>query len=93
MNLCDELTRLPDDWGYVAVDGHKRPYQQSWQDNPLNKDALLAELDSGRARAIGVCCGMPSGGLLFLDHDGKSASTLLPSGDAPCHRCRGQWAG
>lgn len=83
MNLIDELARLPDDWGYVAVDGKKRPYQEEWQNNPLSKDALTAELESGRARAIGVCCGVNSGGLLFLDHDGKSASTLLTDWGCP----------
>jgi hypothetical protein len=82
---------LPDDWGYVGVDGQKRPYQPAWQDNPLNKDALLAELNSGRARAIGVCCGVPSGGLLFLDHDGKSASTLLSDWGLPLSSLPRSW--
>ena len=91
MNLHDELTRLPDDWGYVAVDGQKRPYQPAWQENPLTKDALLAELSSGRARAIGVCCGAPSGGLLFLDHDGKSASTLLAEWGLPLSSLPRSW--
>jgi len=91
MNLRDELSRLPDDWGYVAVDGQKRPYQPAWQDNPLNKNALLAELSGGRARAIGVCCGVPSGGLLFLDHDGKSASTLLAEWDLPLSSLPRSW--
>ncbi len=91
MNLHDELTRLPDDWGYVAVDGQKRPYQPAWQKNPLTKDALLAELRSGRARAIGVCCGVPSGGLLFLDHDGKSASTILREWGCPMSALPKSW--
>ena len=91
MSLSDELARLPDDWGYVAVDGQKRPYQSAWQENPLTKDALLAELSSGRARAIGVCCGVPSGGLLFLDHDGKSASTLLADWGLPLSSLPRSW--
>jgi hypothetical protein len=91
VNLHDELTRLPDDWGYVAVDGQKRPYQPAWQKNPLTKDALLAELRSGRARAIGVCCGVPSGGLLFLDHDGKSASTILREWGCPMSALPKSW--
>jgi len=77
MTILDDLARLPDGWGFVAVDGEKRPYQKAWQDNPLTKAKLAKELKAGRARAIGVCCGVPSGGLLFLDHDGKSASTIL----------------
>jgi len=91
VSLSDELARLPDDWGYVAVDGQKRPYQSAWQENPLTKDALLAELSSGRARVIGVCCGVPSGGLLFLDHDGKSASTLLADWGLPLSSLPRSW--
>ena len=91
MNLIQELSRLPDDWGFVAVDGKKRPYQDGWQNNPLTKEALTAELESGRARAIGVCCGVHSGGLLFLDHDGKSASTLLADWGCPLSSLPRSW--
>ena len=91
MTIHDELARLPDGWGFVAVDGEKRPYQKAWQDNPLTKDALTAELRSGHARAIGVCCGVPSGGLLFLDHDGKSASTILREWGCPMSSLPRSW--
>ena len=91
MTIHDELARLPDGWGFVAVDGEKRPYQKAWQDNPLTKDALTAELRSGHARAIGVCCGVPSGGLLFLDHDGKSASTILRDWGCPMSSLPRSW--
>jgi predicted P-loop ATPase len=91
VNLRDELTRLPDDWGYVAVDGHKRAYQDDWPTKPLTKDQLTAELRSGRAKAVGVLCGTPSGGLLFLDHDGKSASTLLSDWGLPLSSLPRSW--
>jgi predicted P-loop ATPase len=91
MSLIQELARLPDEWGYVAVDGEKRPYQTAWQKNPLGKPALEAELRDGRARAIGVCCGVPSGGLLFLDHDGKSASTILREWGCPMSSLPKSW--
>jgi predicted P-loop ATPase len=91
MNIYDELTRLPHTWGYVAVDGKKRPYQTEWQKNPLTKSALETELRSGNARAIGVCCGTPSGGLLFLDHDGKSASTILRDWGCPMSSLPKSW--
>jgi hypothetical protein len=58
VNLYDELARLPDDWGFVAVDGHKRAYQDDWPTKPLTKDQLTAELRSGRAKAVGVLCGV-----------------------------------
>jgi hypothetical protein len=75
--LLDQLQELPASWGLVAVDGSKRPYQASWQSNPLTKDEAAAEVAAGRAKAIGVIAGPVSGGLLFLDHDGKSATEQL----------------
>ena len=91
MSLQTELDRLPDGWGYVAVDDKKRPYQQEWQKHPLTKAALAAELRNGHARAIGVCCGVPSGGLLFLDHDGKSASIILRDWGCPMSSLPRSW--
>jgi predicted P-loop ATPase len=91
MTLSKELARLPDGWGYVAVDGQKRPYQTKWQERPLDKAGLKAELDAGHAKAIGVCCGVPSGGLLFLDHDGRSASTILRDWGCPMSSLPRSW--
>jgi predicted P-loop ATPase len=91
MSLTQELARLPDAWAYVAVDGHKRPYQTKWQERPLDKPGLQAELDAGRAKAIGVCCGVLSGGLLFLDHDGRSASTILRDWGCPMSSLPRSW--
>jgi len=75
--LLDQLQELPLSWGLVAVDGNKRPYQPNWQSQPLTKEQAAAEVTAGRAKAIGVIAGPPSGGLLFLDHDGISASAQL----------------
>jgi predicted P-loop ATPase len=91
MTILDELARLPDGWGFVAVDGEKRPYQTKWQERALTKAKLAKELKAGRARAIGVCCGVPSGGLLFLDHDGKSASTILREWGCPMSSLPRSW--
>ena len=76
MSLIDQLQALPDGWPLVAVDGRKRPYQQTWQANPLTKDQVAAEIRAGRAKAVGVIAGPPSG-LLFVDHDGISATQKL----------------
>lgn len=75
--LLEQLQELPASWGLVAVDGNKRPYQQNWQANPLTKQQAEAEVRAGRAKAIGVIAGPTSDGLLFLDHDGISASEQL----------------
>lgn len=75
-SLLDQLQALPDDWPLVAVDGRKRPYQKAWEDNPLTKAQVAAEITAGRALAVGVIAGPPSG-LLFVDHDGISATSKL----------------
>jgi hypothetical protein len=76
-SLLEQLQELPDSWGLVAVDGDKRPYQQRWQSRPLSKAQAAAEVNADRAAAIGVIAGPASGGLLFVDHDGISATTEL----------------
>ena len=74
--LLEQLHQLPDDWPLVAVDGRKRPYQDAWQEHPLIKAEVAAEIRAGRAKAVGVLAGPPSG-LLFVDHDGISATKKL----------------
>jgi predicted P-loop ATPase len=75
--LLDQLQELPDSWGLVVCDAKKRPYQTAWQSHPLTKSQAAAEINAGRAKAIGVIAGETSGGLLFLDHDGISATAEL----------------
>lgn len=75
----DQLQAIPDTWALVAVGNDKRPYQPEWQKHPLTKPQIEAELSAGRAVAVGVLAGPPSGGLLFVDHDGLGASEVLQS--------------
>jgi predicted P-loop ATPase len=75
-HLLQQLQALPDDWPLVAVDGHKRAYQKAWQANPLTKEQVAAEIQAGRALAVGVIAGPPCG-ILFVDHDGISATAEL----------------
>jgi len=75
--LIDQLTDIPDSWALVAVGNDKRPYQPEWQKHPLTKRQVETELHAGRAVAVGVLAGPPSGGLLFVDHDGLGASEVL----------------
>jgi len=77
--IVDQLSSIPDTWALVAVGNDKRPYQPEWQKNPLTKRQLEAELAAGRAVAVGILAGAPSGGLLFVDHDGLGASEVLQS--------------
>lgn len=89
--LLQQLAALPRHWSYVAVDGQKRPYMDGWQKNHISRAELGKEIKANRARAIGVCCGTPSGGLLFLDHDGKSASQMLESWGMPVSSLPPSW--
>lgn len=91
-SLLDQLSLLPDDWGYVAVGYGKRPYQPEWQKNPLIKEQLTAEINAGRAVAIGVIAGPQSGGLLFVDHDGISAGEILDKLGVPLRDLPKSWA-
>jgi predicted P-loop ATPase len=91
-HLLDQLHALPDDWGLVAVAHNKRPYQLEWQKNPLTKAQVADEITAGRAKAVGVIAGPASGGLLFVDHDGISASEVLESIGAPLRDLPKSWA-
>jgi hypothetical protein len=82
-DLLEQLQALPDDWALVAVGNNKRPYQPEWQHNPLTKKQVAAEIRAGRAKAVGVLAGPASGGLLFVDHDGISATEVLENLGAP----------
>jgi predicted P-loop ATPase len=90
--LLAHLEQLPDHWGLVAVGNDKRPYQPEWQKHPLDKQQLTAEIQSGRAVAIGVVAGPQSGGLLFVDHDGLGASQVLEQIGAPLRDLPKSWA-
>ena len=90
--IVDQLSSIPDSWALVAVGNDKRPYQPEWQKNPLGKRQVQAELVSGRAVAVGVLAGPPSGGLLFVDHDGLGASEVLQSLGTSLRELPKSWA-
>ena len=54
MDIKEQITRLPAEWGLVAVNGNKQPYQKDWQKNPILPIDLFDEIEAGRAKAIGV---------------------------------------
>lgn len=90
--LLDQLASLPPEWALVAVGNDKRPYQPEWQKNPITREDLAAEIQAGRAVAIGVIAGPQSGGLLFVDHDGLGASEILEQIGAPLRDLTKSWA-
>jgi hypothetical protein len=71
---------LPPAWGLVAINGQKAPYQPNWQHTPLTPAQMATEIrQNPHCQAVGVLCGTPSGGLLFVDHDGASCDALIES--------------
>lgn len=90
--IVDQLSSIPDSWALVAVGNDKRPYQPEWQKHPLNRLQVEAELSAGRAVAVGVLAGPPSGGLLFVDHDGLGASEVLQSLGTSLRELPKSWA-
>ncbi len=71
---------LPSNWGLVAINGQKAPYQSNWQHTPLTPAQITAEIQQNQhCQAVGVLCGTLSGGLLFVDHDGASCDPLIES--------------
>jgi hypothetical protein len=91
-DLLEQLANIPDHWALVAVGNDKRPYQPEWQKHPISRNDLTAEIQSGRAVAIGVIAGPQSGGLLFVDHDGLGASEVLEQIGAPLRELPKSWA-
>jgi len=75
-DLLTELSRLPQHWHLVAVDGEKRPYQRQWERRPLDQAGMARQIASGKARGIGVQLG-PASGLMAVDLDGPSAADEL----------------
>ncbi len=91
-DLLQQLANIPDHWALVAVGNDKRPYQPEWQKHPISRPDLTAEINAGRAVAIGVIAGPQSGGLLFVDHDGLGASEVLEQIGAPLRDLPKSWA-
>jgi predicted P-loop ATPase len=93
-SLLEQLQALPDHWAYVAIGPNKRPYikEWDWAEQPMTKAQMAAEITSGRAQAIGVQAGPASGGLLFVDHDGISATAQLERLGIPLRSLPKSWA-
>jgi hypothetical protein len=92
MDLLQELGRLPDHWAFVAVSQNKRAYQKGWDERPLSKAEMAAEITAGRAHGIGVQGGPTSGGILFVDHDGISATAQMERLGIPLRNLPKSWA-
>lgn len=85
--LISGLQQIPGNWVLTPVTDNKRPYRQDWQqETALSRQALIRELQSGKAFGYGIRTGEVSGGILAIDADGHAAEALLQKladGDLP----------
>jgi len=71
------VSDLPNDLRFTPVIG-KQPCGKEWQDNPLTKEQVISCIEQDSSiTGVGVLCGVPSSGYLFLDHDGASCDELI----------------
>jgi len=73
LSTSESLLTLPAEWILEPVIG-KRPYRKNWTKTDIDRLAILAELESGKATGFGLKLG---NGLLAVDIDGPSAEKLL----------------
>lgn len=77
LKLRESLNEIPEHWALTPVKD-KSPLRDGWQtEKPLSRDALVAELNSGRWTGYGLRLGDVSGGLLALDIDGPDPATVM----------------
>ncbi|WP_414528455.1 DUF3987 domain-containing protein [Nodularia chucula] len=85
--LISGLQQIPLHWALTPVTDNKRPYRENWQrETALTQQALIQELQSGKAFGYGIRTGEVSGGILAIDADGHAAEALLQKlsdGDLP----------
>ena len=75
-----QIRELPEEWAFIPCGKDKRPYApfaDDWSNRPVSRDIVEQEIIEGRCYSVGVFSGPKSGGLLFVDHDGKGAGDEL----------------
>lgn len=82
-NLKQRLTQALDtffEMGFAITPllGNKAPYRNNWQhEEPLSKEALIREINSGHSKGLGIRTGAVSGGIVAVDLDGSSATLKI----------------
>ena len=69
------LDLIPDDWALTPIGNHKNPYIDAWKNHPFDKTQIQKELESGRAKAVGLIAGNHYNNpfhLVWIDIDGES---------------------
>jgi hypothetical protein len=79
----ESINNLPKSWQLTplgAIDqgkiNPKAPYLSNWQNVDCDRDFITSEIESDKAIGIGLRLGKPSGYIVAIDFDGKSAIDL-----------------
>ena len=74
------LDLIPDDWALTPIGDKKNPYLNAWQNHPCSKKEIKKELESGRAKAVGLIAGNYYNNpyhLIWIDIDGESVWPVI----------------
>lgn len=76
--LLKGLAQIPPQLALTPLRGDKSSYRYKWQnEEPLPRDAIAADIKSGKAAGYGVRTGQISGGIVAIDSDGPSAHSKI----------------
>jgi len=74
------LDLIPDDWALTPIGDKKNPYVAAWQNHPFTKEEIAKELESGKAKAVGLISGNwynSPDTLVWVDVDGESVWPVI----------------
>ena len=74
------LDLIPDDWALTPIGDKKNPYVPAWQNHPFTKEEITKELESGKAKAVGLITGNWYNNpdtLVWVDVDGESVWPVI----------------
>lgn len=74
------LDYIPNDWALTPISKNKNPYVNAWQNHPFDKEQIKKELESGKAKAVGLIAGNHYNNpyhLVWIDIDGASVWPVI----------------
>lgn len=74
------LDLIPDDWGLTPIGDKKNAYIDAWPNHPYDKQQIKKELESGKAKAVGLIAGNLYNNpyhLVWIDIDGESVWPVI----------------
>ena len=74
------LDLIPEDWALTPIGDKKNPYINAWQNHPFDTNLIRKELESGKAKAVGLIAGNCYSNpyhLVWIDVDGESVWPVI----------------